>query len=54
MWVLVLIALNLHLIVTIPGYSSEQTCFAGGKEVSATLEQAKRHSRWHPHCFKVG
>ena len=33
MWVLVVFALNAQSAFSIPGYSSEQTCSAKGKEI---------------------
>jgi hypothetical protein len=41
MWVLVVLALNAHTAFSIPGYSSEQTCFAKGKEIIAMMSCKK-------------
>jgi hypothetical protein len=53
MWALVVIGLSMNTVVTIPGYSSEQTCTAGAKEVIAAITREKPYTRWRPHCLKV-
>ena len=51
MWVLVVLAVNAHLAFSIPGYSSEQTCSAKGKEIIAIMPHKKGGS-WVYHCVK--
>ena len=41
MWVLVVLAVNAHMAFSIPGYSSEQTCSAKGKDIIAIMPQTK-------------
>jgi hypothetical protein len=41
MWVLVVLAVNAHMAFSIPGYSSEQTCSAKGKEIIASMRNKK-------------
>jgi hypothetical protein len=41
MWVLVVLVINEHTAFAIPGYSSEQTCSAKGKEIIAMLRHEK-------------
>jgi hypothetical protein len=41
MWVLVVLAINSHTAFSIPGYSSDQTCSAKGKEIIAMLRHEK-------------
>ena len=51
MWVLVVFALNAHSAFTIPGYSSEQTCSAKGKDIIALARHEKGGS-WIYRCVK--
>jgi hypothetical protein len=53
MWVLVLIALNTNLVLTVPGNSMEETRSAGAKEVIATIADVKHHLCWSHHCVKT-
>jgi hypothetical protein len=41
MWVLVVLAVNAHMAFSSPGYSTEQTCSAKGKEIIALTLQKK-------------
>jgi hypothetical protein len=51
MWVLVVLAVNAHMAISIPGYSSEQTCSAKGKEIIAIMRH-KKGGNWVYHCVK--
>jgi hypothetical protein len=51
MWVLVVIALHTQIAFSIPGYSSEQTCSAKGKE-TIELMREKKGGNWIYHCVK--
>ena len=51
MWVLVVLAVNAHMAFSIPGYSSEQTCSAKGKEIIAVMPK-KKGGNWVYHCIK--
>jgi hypothetical protein len=51
MWVLVVLAVNANMAFSIPGYSSEQTCSAKGKEIIAIMPN-KKGGNWVYHCVK--
>ena len=51
MWVLVVLAVNAHTAFSIPGYSSEQTCSAQGKEIVSMITK-KNGGKWVYHCVK--
>jgi hypothetical protein len=51
MWVLVILAVNANMAFSIPGYSSEQTCSAKGKEIIAIIPR-KKGGNWVYHCVK--
>ena len=51
MWVLVVLAVNAQIAFSIPGYSSEQTCSAKGKEIIAIMSD-KKGGNWVYHCVK--
>jgi hypothetical protein len=53
MWVLVVVALGLPIVFTVPGFSTEQTRSAGAKETMAAVAQSKPHVRWAYHCIKT-
>ena len=52
MWVLVVFAVNAQSAFSIPGYSSEQTCSAKGKEIIALMAEKKKGGRWVYRCVK--
>ena len=52
MWVLVVISLNSHMAFSVPGFSTEQICYAEGKEFAATLPKLKIATRWTYRCIK--
>ena len=51
MWVLVVLAVNTQIVFSIPGYSSEQTCSAKGKEI-VELARTEKGGRWVFRCVK--
>ncbi len=51
MWVLVVIALHTQIAFSIPGYSSEQTCSAKGKEI-VELARSEKGGNWIYRCVK--
>jgi hypothetical protein len=51
MWVLLVIAVNAQMAFPIPGYSSEQTCSAKGKQIIAIMRHEKGGT-WVYHCVK--
>ena len=51
MWVLVVLAVNTQMAFSVPGYSSEQTCSAKGKEIIAIMRREKG-GNWVYHCVK--
>ena len=51
MWVLVVIALHTQMAFSIPGYSSEQTCSAKGKETIEFMRD-KKGGNWIYHCVR--
>ena len=51
MWVLVVFTISAHTAFSIPGYSSEQTCFAKGKEVIEMMTR-KKGGGWIYYCVK--
>jgi hypothetical protein len=52
MWVLIVISLITQTVITVPGFSTEQTCSAGAEETIAALTHVK-HGRWTYHCIKT-
>ena len=51
MWVLVVFAVNAQSAFSIPGYSSEQTCSAKGKEI-VELARSEKGGNWIYRCVK--
>lgn len=51
MWVLLVFALNAQSAFSVPGYSSEQTCSAKGKETIEFMRD-KKGGNWIYHCVK--
>ena len=51
MWVLVVFAVNAQSAFSIPGYSSEQTCSAKGKEI-IEITRRKKGGNWVYRCVK--
>jgi hypothetical protein len=51
MWVLVVFAVNAQSAFSIPGYSSEQTCSAKGKEI-VELARSERGGNWVYRCLR--
>ena len=51
MWVLVVLTVSACMAFSIPGYSSEQTCSAHGKEIVAMITK-KNGGKWVYHCVK--
>jgi hypothetical protein len=51
MWVLLVFAIHTQVAFSVPGYSSEQTCTAKGKEV-VKVAVAEKGGIWDFRCVK--